>query len=91
MSIGSISPDTHISCIQNVHFKKVNFNKPMKAIYIKTNPGDDGYGIVRNITFEDIKMHTPVWFGIYIGPQQMKEPNGDGPGCMLYPITPCST
>lgn len=30
-------------------------------------------------------MDRPIWWPIYIGPQQMKEPDGDGPGCMLYP------
>ena len=69
MSIGSIGPDDNVSCIKNIYFKNVTFDRPMKAIYIKTNPGDDGSGIVKNITFEDIKMKTPVWFGIYIGPQ----------------------
>lgn len=28
----------------------------------------------------------PIWWAIYIGPQQMKEPDGGGPGCMLYPF-----
>ena len=36
-------------------------------------------------------MDTPIWWGVYIGPQQMKEPNGDGPGCMIYPLQPCET
>lgn len=31
-------------------------------------------------------MIRPLWWAIYIGPQQMKEPDGDGPGCMLYPF-----
>lgn len=34
----------------------------------------------------------PIWWGIYIGPQQQYQPDGDGPGCMLYPILPhCQT
>lgn len=39
-------------------------------------------------------MDRPIWWAIYIGPQQMKEPDGDGPGCMLYPFDKkgtCST
>lgn len=39
-------------------------------------------------------MERPLWWAIYIGPQQMKEPDGDGPGCMLYPFDKkgtCST
>ena len=36
-------------------------------------------------------MQAPHWWAIYIGPQQMKEPDGDGPGCMLYPFDPKGT
>jgi len=91
MSIGSVPPNEGTNCIKNVLFRNVTFDKPMKAIYIKTNPGYLGDGIIKNITYENIVMHHPVWWGVYIGPQQMKEPSGDGPGCMLYPLTPCET
>ena len=33
-------------------------------------------------------MDRPLWWAIYIGPQQMKEADGDGPGCMFYPYDP---
>lgn len=36
-------------------------------------------------------MQAPHWWAIYIGPQQMKEPDGGGPGCMLYPYDPKGT
>lgn len=58
---------------------------PFKAIYIKTNPGE-GTGEIKNILYENITIDTPIWWGIYIGPQQMKEPDGKGPGCMIYPL-----
>lgn len=90
MSIGSVPPNLRHSCVKNVLFRNVNFHLPMKAIYIKTNPGK-GSGEVRNITYENINIEKPLWWGIYIGPQQMKEPSGDGPGCMLYPLTGCET
>ncbi len=60
--------------------------RPIKGIYLKSNPGDSGYGIVRNISYINFTMDRPLWWAIYLGPQQMKEPNGDGPGCMFYPF-----
>lgn len=66
-------------------------NHPFKGIYIKSNPGDSGSGIVSNIIYQNITMIKPIWWAIYIGPQQMKQPNGGGPGCMLYPFDPKGT
>jgi len=43
----------------------------MKAIYVKTNPGN-GTGEIKDILYENIKIHFPVWWNIYIGPQQQK-------------------
>ena len=62
--------------------------KPFKGIYIKTNPGTNGYGIIDNILYENITMHQPIWWAIYLGPQQQKQPDKGGPGCMLYPFDP---
>lgn len=67
---------------------------PLKGIYIKTNPGHEGHSIVSNILYENFTMQRPIWWAVYIGPQQMKEPDRGGPGCMLYPFDPkgtCST
>jgi len=92
MSIGSVPPSDEHNCVKHVTFRNIVFNHPLKAIYIKTNPGDDGTGEIRNITYENIVMTHPIWWGVYIGPQQMKEPNGDGPGCMFYPLdSKCDT
>jgi polygalacturonase len=68
MSIGSVPPSKDHSCIKGVTFKNINFSYPLKAIYIKTNPGT-GSGEVSNILYENIVMDTPIWWGIYIGPQ----------------------
>lgn len=62
----------------------------MKAIYVKTNPGS-GTGEITDILYENIHIHFPIWFGIYIGPQQQEQPDGGGPGCMTYPLQPCET
>eukprot|EP00743_Colponemidia_sp_Colp-15_P004929 GILK01005312.1.p1 GENE.GILK01005312.1~~GILK01005312.1.p1 ORF type:complete len:471 (-),score=64.30 GILK01005312.1:166-1473(-) len=85
MAIGTVPPRTFHTCIKNVIFRNVYFKDPFKAIYIKTNPGT-GSGEIRNITYENIIADRPIWFPIYIGPQQQKQPDGGGPGCMLYPI-----
>ena len=70
----------------------VTFHHPYKAIYVKTNPGTTtsmlpgSGGEIFNITYTDIEIHNPIWWNIYIGPQQQKQPGGGGPGCMLYPL-----
>ena len=86
MTIGSVPPHEQLACIRDVTFRRINFEMPIKAVYVKTNPGTVGTGIVENILYEDIAMRMPIWWGIYIGPQQQKQPDGDGPGCMLYPV-----
>lgn len=91
MSVGSVPPNEKVNCIENVIFRNIIFHEPIKAIYIKTNPGNHGYGLINNITYENIKIHSPKWFSLYVGPQQQKEPDGDGPGCFLYPIEKCPT
>lgn len=94
MSIGSIAPSDSVRCIRNVTFRNVEMSNPLKGIYIKTNPGNSGHSIVSNIVYENFSMQRPIWWAVYIGPQQMKEPDRGGPGCMLYPFDPkgtCST
>lgn len=89
-TIGSVPPSSQHACIRRVTFKDIQFDYPMKAIYVKTNPGS-GTGEIRDIWYENINIHFPVWYGIYIGPQQQKQPGGGGPGCMLYPLGGCET
>ena len=38
-----------------------------------------------------MEMKNPIWWAIYLGPQQQKQPDGGGPGCMLYPFDPKGT
>ena len=52
-------------------------------------PGSGGE--ISNIVYDNIEIHMPLWWGIYIGPQQQKEPDGSGDGCMTYPIGGCTT
>mmetsp|Transcript_20807 Transcript_20807/g.28068 ORF Transcript_20807/g.28068 Transcript_20807/m.28068 type:complete len:122 (-) Transcript_20807:938-1303(-) len=39
MTIGSITPSDDYSCVDGVQFLNHEFHHPLKAIYIKTNPG----------------------------------------------------
>mmetsp|Transcript_27631 Transcript_27631/g.5073 ORF Transcript_27631/g.5073 Transcript_27631/m.5073 type:complete len:189 (+) Transcript_27631:859-1425(+) len=91
MTIGSVPPNEHFNCVRNVTFSDITFHHPIKGIYLKTNPGTKGSGIISDITYENIWMHNPIWWAIYIGPQQQEQPDGAGPGCMLYPLTACET
>ena len=61
MSIGSVPPNTHHNCVNNVTFSNVMFDTPFKAIYIKTNPGDEGTGSISNIHYKDMVIKNPVW------------------------------
>jgi len=92
MAIGTVPPHNQTNCIKDVIFRNINFKLPFKAIYIKTNPGDNGLGLIENIIYDNITIDRPLWYSIYIGPQQQKQPDGSGPGCMFYPLNPdCPT
>lgn len=86
MTVGSVPPERDCNCVKNITFRNVRMIRPLKGIYVKTNPGDQGTGLIQDIYYQNFTMDRPVWWAIYIGPQQMKEPDGDGPGCMLYPF-----
>ena len=74
MTIGSITPKDTYECIRNVTFTNHTFHHPLKAIYIKTNPGETASmlpgsgGEVTGIHYKDITINTPIWWSIYIGP-----------------------
>ena len=69
MTIGSVPPNEDHACIQNVQFKNVKMNYPIKGIYVKSNPGNHGDGLIKNISYEGISMQNAIWWPIYIGPQ----------------------
>ena len=94
MSIGSVPPDANNACIRNVTFRNIYFEKPLKAIYIKPNPGDAGLGTIKDITYENIEIHNAVWWAIFIGTQQEHQPFQAGTPCsFFYPLpgTTCQT
>eukprot|EP00466_Bigelowiella_natans_P013322 jgi/Bigna1/39696/e_gw1.34.19.1 len=74
MSIGSVPPSVHHYCVNNVTFRNVSLESPLKGIYIKTDPGDEGSATISNITFENFRINRPLWWAIWIGPQQQHQP-----------------
>lgn len=89
MSIGSVPPSRDVHCIEDVTFRNIVFDQPLKMIYVKTNsqeePGPAGTGYVRNVTYENIVGRDPVLWPVYIGPQQQRQPDGSGDG--IWPPT----
>ena len=70
ISIGSVSPGFNYTCVRNITSRNIDFDYPLKAVYIKTNPGVNGTGEISNIVYENLTMRRPIWWAIYIGPQQ---------------------
>jgi len=94
MSIGSVPPSSGVNCVRNVTFRNITFESPLKAIYIKPNPAEDGTGLISDITYENIEIHNALWWAIFIGTQQQHQPHGSGTGCdFLFPLpgTECIT
>ena len=97
LSMGSVPPDPGNNCISGALVRRVTFNSPLKGIYVKPNPPKTtpgAVGEISNITYEDVKAYDPVWWPIWIGPQQQHQPGYNGTGCQfLYPLynTSCPT
>lgn len=95
LTIGSVPPNEHVNCVRDVVFRDSVMYRPLKALYIKSNPGTSGTGIVENILFENIQIKQALWWTIYVGPQQQNQPNDEsnGTGCnFLFPFVPvCPT
>ena len=92
-SIGSVPPNRAVNCIRNVTFRRISFDHPLKAIYVKPNPcpngaAVDGTGIIDNILYEDIYAISPLWWSIWVSTQQQHQPGGNAnTGCsFLFPI-----
>jgi hypothetical protein len=43
-SVGSVPPSLSVACIRNSTFRDIRFYAPIKAIYVKPNPGTSGSG-----------------------------------------------
>ena len=92
MSIGSVSPSDEMNCVRNVTFRRVNFTHPFKAIYVKTetsNAHDSprSSAVIENVLYEHIRVESPRWFPVYVGPQQMLHITDSSGGlCMADPM-----
>jgi polygalacturonase len=94
LAVGSVPPKDEVNCVRNVTFRDSVMHRPLKAIYIKSNPGTNGTGIIDNIVYENIAIDHALWWTIWIGPQQQNQP-GDAPGTgcsFMFPYVPeCPT
>lgn len=87
LTIGSVPPNAGTNCVKNITFENIVMDWPIKAVYIKSNPGTVGDGIVDGITYRNIVASHPLWYPLWIGPQQQQQPGTAGTGCsFLYPI-----
>ena len=66
-TIGSVTPHPSVSCIRNVTFQNVTFHEAIKAVYIKSNPGNHGTGIIDSIVYDNINVQGSIWYPIWIG------------------------
>lgn len=94
LTIGSVPPNVRHNCVRNITFDSIRMLLPFKALYIKSNPGTQGTGTIDGITYSNIDVASPLWYPIWIGPQQQKQPaNGSDTGCsFFYPLnSTCAT
>jgi polygalacturonase len=75
-STGSVPPHTPPNCIRNCTFRDIRFTSPIKAIYIKPNPGTTGSGIIDGIVYENIVATDALWWSIWVSTQQQHQPGG---------------
>ena len=89
-SIGSVPPHSDHNCVRNITFRNISMPGTGKGVYVKSNPTCDGTNSaeITNIVYEDITMDKPLWWPVWIGPQQQQEPGTAlGRKCALqYPI-----
>lgn len=100
-SIGSVPPNVDHNCVRNITFRNISMPNTGKGVYVKSNPTclEDGSktGEITNILYEDIVIDRPLWWPIWIGPQQQHEPNwtpaeGHKDCAMTYPfVETCPT
>jgi hypothetical protein len=95
LTVGTVPPHPDRNCVRNVTFRDSQLHFPLKAIYIKTNPGSNGSGVIEDIRYENLRIHGALWWTIWIGPQQQNQPgeNTTSTGCnFLFPYVPqCPT
>jgi hypothetical protein len=89
VSMGSVPPEVGGNCIDGVVAKRLSFQSPLKAIYIKPNPSkkQTAVGGIANILYENVIIRDALWWAIWVGTQQQSEPDGRGTDCsFLFPL-----
>lgn len=85
LTIGSVPPNTATACVRNVTFRDTVSYAPIKFIYVKPNPGNNGDGIIDSVTYENVNATGALWWSIYVGTQQQQQPgNGSNTGCSFF-------
>ena len=84
-------PDTQLNCIDGVSARRLHFESPLKAMYIKPNPakGDPGgdFGRIANVLYEDVEVRDALWWALWVGTQQQHQPGGGGTDCpFIFPL-----
>jgi polygalacturonase len=69
LAIGSVPPNADNNCVRGVTFRNITMYRPLKALYIKSNPGTSGIGTIEDIFFEDIFVEQALWWTVWIGKQ----------------------
>lgn len=67
LAIGSVPPNDNINCVRGVVFRNITMYRPLKALYIKSNPGTSGSGIIEDILYQDIFIEQALWWTLWIG------------------------
>ena len=72
ISMGSVPPDAGGNSIDGVLARRAVFYSPLKAFYVKPNPAKPyaADGAINNITYESMVVYDPLWWTVWIGPQQ---------------------
>lgn len=76
LAIGSVHPSDDFNCVRNIQFLNSKMYHPIKGIYVKNEVGETesmlpgSGGEVSDVLYDNIEIHKPLWWGIYIGPQQ---------------------
>ena len=68
VSMGSVPPLDGGNCISGVVSQRLDFDSPLKAIYIKPNPARDSaaLGTISNIVYEDVHIRDALWWPIWM-------------------------
>lgn len=72
LTIGSIGPSAHHTCVKNITFRDSEMVNTFKGIYMKSRPTDDptDTGEITDVLYQNITINNASQWSIWIGPQQ---------------------